>query len=73
MICLQKLTIKGAECVRTYSDALRYIKSDQNGEVYMDAIDPADSCRTYSETEETYELSDEDRKEQEQWLSSLQA
>lgn len=73
MICLQQLTIGGASLVRTYSSENRYIKNDQTGEVYMDAIDPADSGRTYSETDETYELSDEDRKEQEKWLSSLQA
>lgn len=40
----------GVELVRTYSDERFYIERD--GERYEEAIDPADSGREYTETDE---------------------
>lgn len=38
--------------VRTYSDAGYRIRQDGTGAVYDEAVDPADSGRTYTETTE---------------------
>lgn len=52
MIKTETITINGRTFVRTYSDANRMIKQDGTGAVYAEAYDPADSGRTYTETEE---------------------
>lgn len=52
MIKTETITMNGRAFVRTYSDANRMIKQDGTGAVYSEAYDPADSGRTYSETEE---------------------
>ena len=52
MIKSETITINGRTLVRTYSDANRMIKQDGTGAVYAEAYDPADSGRTYTETEE---------------------
>lgn len=52
MIKSETITINGRAFVRTYSDANRMIQRDGTGAMYSEAIDPADSGRTYTETEE---------------------
>ena len=52
MIATENITIGGRELVRTYSDANLIIRQDGTGAVYVEAYDPADSGRTYTETEE---------------------
>jgi hypothetical protein len=52
MIKTEHLMINGKEFVRTYSDSGVMIERD--GEFYEEAYDPADSGRTYSETDITY-------------------
>lgn len=52
MIKSETITINGRTFVRTYSDANRMIRQDSTGVVYAEAYDPADSGRTYSETDE---------------------
>ena len=49
MIKTEKLTINGMPCVKTYSDTGCYIERD--GCRYEEAIDPAYTGRTYSETD----------------------
>ena len=41
----------GVNLYRTYSDEGKYIERD--GDIYEEAIDPEDSGRVYTETEET--------------------
>ena len=52
MIKTENIYVNGRTFVRTYSDANRMIKQDGTGAVYSEAYDPADSGRTYTETEE---------------------
>lgn len=52
MIKTETIAINGRTFVRTYSDANRMIQQDGTGVVYAEAYDPADSGRTYTETEE---------------------
>ena len=52
MIVTETLTINGRTFVRTYSDANRMIRQDGTGAIYAEAYDPADSGRTYTETED---------------------
>lgn len=52
MIETETITMNGRTFVRTYSDANRMIKQDGTWAVYSEAYDPADSGRTYTETEE---------------------
>ena len=52
MIKSETITINGRTFVRTYSDANRMIRQDGTGAVYSEAYDPADSGRTYTETED---------------------
>ena len=49
MIQTENITINGRELTRTYSDGGYYIQRD--GVQYAEAIDPADSGRTYTETD----------------------
>ena len=55
MIKTETIMINGRTFVRTYSDANRMIQQDGTGAVYSEAIDPADSGRTYTETDELIE------------------
>ena len=56
MIKTENLTINGKEFVRTYSDSGMMVERD--GVLYEEAIDPADSGRTYIETDEPIEGED---------------
>ena len=47
MIITEKITINDREFVRTYSDEGRYVCRD--GVSYVEAIDPIDSGREYTE------------------------
>lgn len=49
MIIVETLTIDNNEFVRTYSDAGRYVVRD--GVSYEEAVDPAETNRTYTEGE----------------------
>ena len=49
MIVTEQLTIGGRAFVRTYSDAGRYVVSDETGVEYTEAYDPAELGRTYHE------------------------
>lgn len=68
MIFTEALTINGKEYKRTYSDAGVYIERD--GERYEEAIDPLDTGRVYTETEE--EIADESEAEEADYLASLE-
>ena len=57
MIKIEKLTINGRELTRTYSDSGYLIERD--GVRYAEAIDPAELGRTYVETDELAEITDE--------------
>ena len=50
MIQTETMTVGTRRLVRTYSDAGYYIERD--GVRYEEAVDPVDSGRTYTETEE---------------------
>lgn len=49
MIQTENIIINGRQLTRTYSDSGHYIQRD--GAQYAEAIDPADSGRTYTETD----------------------
>ena len=49
MIQTENIIINGRQLIRTYSDSGHYIRRD--GVQYAEAIDPADSGRTYTETD----------------------
>ena len=51
MIKAETVTMNNQTFVRTYSDANRMIQQDGTGAVYSEAYDPADSGRTYTETD----------------------
>ena len=48
MLKTDTVTINGVDYIRTWSDADMMI--ERNGEMYEEAIDPIDSGRTYTET-----------------------
>ena len=50
MIRTENITINDKEYIRTWSDNNKMIERD--GEMYEEAIDPIDSGRTYTETEQ---------------------
>jgi hypothetical protein len=50
-----KTEIYSEGLVRTYSDAGMKIRSDETGAIYDEAIDPASTGRTYTETDEPIE------------------
>lgn len=52
MIQSKTITVRGRELVRTWSDAGYMIRQEGTGAVYATAVDPVDSGRTYTETEE---------------------
>lgn len=49
MIKAERLTINGKEYTRTWSDEGMMVERD--GALYDEAYDPADSARTYTETD----------------------
>ena len=49
MIKTESLTVNGMEYIRTYSDQGFLVEHD--GAFYEEAVDPADSGRTYTETD----------------------
>ena len=53
MIKTETITINGRQLLRTWSDAGRMI--ERNGARYSEAVDPLDSGRTYTETDESVE------------------
>ena len=55
MIKTETITINGRIFVHTYSDANWMIRQDSTGNIYSEAVDPADSGRTYTETDELIE------------------
>lgn len=55
MIQTEPMTINNHHLIRTYSDAGFKIRKDGTDEIYDEAIDPADSGRTYTETDEPVE------------------
>ena len=59
MIQTETLTINNHELIRTYSDAGLKIRKSGTDEIYDEAIDPAGSGRTYSETDEPVETPEE--------------
>ena len=63
MIQIETLIINNHEFIRTYSDAGFKILKDGTDEIYDEAIDPADSGRTYTETDEPIETSEADAEE----------
>ena len=50
MLKTETVTINGKEYIRTWSDQSVMIERD--GALYEEAIDPADSGRTYTETDQ---------------------
>ena len=58
MILTENITINGRLLTRTYSDGGYYIQ--RGGVRYAEAVDPADSGRTYVETDDLIE-SDPDK------------
>lgn len=60
MIQTETLTINNHKLIRTYSDAGFKIRKSGTDEIYDEAIDPANSGRTYSETDEKVEMIEED-------------
>ena len=63
MIQVETLTINNRNFTRTYSDMKMKIRKDGTDEIYDEAIDPADSGRTYTETDEPIETSEADAEE----------
>ena len=55
MIKAETITINGRTFVRAYSDSNLMIRQDSTGNIYSEAVDPADSGRTYTETDELIE------------------
>lgn len=53
MIKTETITINGRQLLRTWSDAGRMI--ERGGALYSEAVDPLDSGRTYTETDEQAE------------------
>ena len=61
MIKSETITINGRTLVRTYSDANRMIRQDSTGNIYSEAVDPAGSGQTYTETDTPIEQTGDDR------------
>lgn len=51
MIVIESFEIRDVPFIRTYSDEDKYIRSDEDGELYEEAEDPAEMHRTYTETD----------------------
>ena len=52
MIQTEIIENNGRKLMRTFSDTGHMIRQDGTGVVYSEAIDPAESGRTYTETDE---------------------
>lgn len=63
MIKTENLTVNGIPFIRTYSDAGVLIHGGFPDDNYEEAIDPADSGRTYTETEIPIEETEADATE----------
>lgn len=60
MIYTETVEIRGRQFIRTYSDAY---KVERDGVLYVEAVDPVDSGRTYTESDtplDMIEATDED-------------
>ena len=55
MIITENVTIDGRQFVKTYSDAGLYIRQEQTGAEYSEAIDVSESEYTYTETDKPIE------------------
>lgn len=64
MIITENVTIDGRQFVKTYSDAGVYIRQEQTGAMYSEAIDVENSAFTYSETNKPIETDDMTETEQ---------
>ena len=65
MIITENVTIDGRQFVKTYSDAGLYIRQEQTGAVYSEAIDVENAPFTYVETDipiEVEELTETEQK-----------
>ena len=65
MIITENVTIDGRQFVKTYSDEGMYIRQEQTGAVYSEAIDVENSALTYTETDipiEVEELTEAEQK-----------
>lgn len=65
MIITENVTINGRQFVKNYSNAGMYIRQEQTGAVYSEAIDIENSAFTYVETDipiEGEELSETEQK-----------
>lgn len=69
MIQTETITIGSRQFIRTYSDA--GMKIERDGIRYDEAVDPIDSGRTYTETDEPVQVFEAENKEQE-YLGYLQ-
>lgn len=63
MVKTESVTINGKEFIKTYSDAGLYIHGGNPEADYEEAIDPADSGRTYTETDIPIEETEADATE----------
>ena len=61
MIKTEKIYVNGRALVHTYSDANRMIRQDGTEIVYIEAVDPIGSGRTYTETDIVIERTEEER------------
>lgn len=52
MIQTEKIIINGRELVRTYSNTGHMIRQDGTGAIYSEAVDPIETGRTYTETDD---------------------
>ena len=59
MIITENVTIDGRQFVKNYSDAGMYIRQEQTGTVYSEAIDVENLAFTYTETDIPIEDPDE--------------
>ena len=65
MIITENVTIDGRQFVKTYSDEGMYIRQEQTGAMYSEAIDVENSAFTYTETDipiEVEELTETEQK-----------
>ena len=65
MIITENVTIDGRQFVKTYSDEGMYIRQEQTGAMYSEAIDVENSAFTYTETDipiEVEELAETEQK-----------
>lgn len=65
MIITENVTIDGRQFVKTYSDEGMYIRQEQTGAVYSEAIDVENSAFAYTETDipiEVEELTETEQK-----------